>query len=245
MKYKIVTISNRRPTEWYYLYDQFYKSLNGEEVLVLGTKYNEYTGLSDKPRLLYHAINDGKITEDYILFVDSWDLVFAAHPSEVMLKFLSMESDVIISSEKNCFPEDLKSEYDKLPWTSSYKYLNSGVIIGKTEAIFELLKSMDAPNLPRDYYDPEKGCNIHYNDQFLYMEQYLKQPVQMKLDYQQSIAQTMHDVEEHELEFITSVGVGAGLIRNVETGAYPAIIHLNGGSKDKWARPVIIKTLGL
>ena len=70
-------------------------------------------------------------------------------------------------------------------------------------------------------------------------KEFLKQPVKMALDYQQTIAQSMHEVEEHELDF------SGDRIRNVETNATPSIIHMNGGSKDKWAREPILSHLKL
>lgn len=239
MSYDIVTVSNRRPSEWYYLYDAFFASLKGHRVNVLGTYPGQYTGLSDKPRLLYHAINSNQLTSEYLLFVDSWDLVFASSPDEVIEKFVGTGSDIVVSAEKNCFPDDLKKAYDNLDFTSSYKYLNSGVIVGKTNSILELLKSMDAANLPTDYYDEEQGKNIHFNDQFEYQKEFLKQPVKMSLDYSQNISQSMHDVEEGELDF------SGERVRNIETNTNPSIIHMNGGSKDKWARTPILKHLGL
>ena len=87
MSYRIVTISNRIPDQWYYTYHELFKSARDKEILVLGQQPGEYTGLSDKPRILHKAISDGLIKEDIILFIDAWDVVFAGHPDEVIEKF--------------------------------------------------------------------------------------------------------------------------------------------------------------
>jgi hypothetical protein len=238
-EFRIVTISNRVPHEWYYTYEQLFKSAGGNEILVLGQQPGEYTGLSDKPRILHKAISDGLIKEEIIVFVDAWDVVFADTLEEIISKYRAFQTSIVIGAEKNCFPTCFKKEYDKLPQRSSYKYLNSGVIIGETEAIYEVLNAMDAPNLPVDYYDSRKNCNYHFNDQAYYMDMFLRQPVTMELDNHCFIAQNMQDVLEDELDFS-----GAGIL-NKEIGTKPSIIHWNGSSKDKWSRNKILKHLNL
>lgn len=46
--YQIVTVANRRPTEPYYTFDEFFKSV-GEQVYLLGSSEGEYGGLDSKP----------------------------------------------------------------------------------------------------------------------------------------------------------------------------------------------------
>ena len=198
---QVVTIANRWPTEEYYCHQSLFKSLGDTEILVLGQEQGEYTGLSDKPRILYNAIKNGKIPEKYIVFIDAFDVVFANSVDYIMKRFKSFYCPIVIGAEKNCFPSNFKPEYDRLPHTSSYKYLNSGVIIGETEAILTVLEAMDAPNLPRDYHDGLKGYNHHFNDQAYYMDLYLRQPVPMKLDCNCDIVQNMQDVTMDDIYF--------------------------------------------
>ena len=180
------------------------------------------------------------IKEEIIIFVDAWDTVFALPLDEIIRRFLSFGADIVIGAEKNCFPSHFKKEYDRLDSNGSeYKYLNSGVIIGYKDAILEALEAMDAPNLPRDYYNPQTNTNFHFNDQAYFLDLYLRQPVVMKLDYNCLIAQNMQNVEENELDF------SHDKIMNLKTFVHPAIFHFNGSSKDKWGREPILKHLGL
>lgn len=245
MSFKIVTISNRIPTQDYYTYQYLQKSAGNNEILILGQDPGEYTGLSDKPRILYHAIKNGLIKEDLIVFVDAWDVVFADTLENIIEKYKSFNSPIVIGAEKNCFPGNFKKEYDKLPHTSSYKYLNSGVIIGETEAILTVLEAMDAPNLPRDYHNSQTGTNFHFNDQAMYMDIFLRQPVKIKLDYNCFVAQNMQDVNEHELILSYKSTVIPNCVINIETQSKPSIIHWNGGSKTGWSRELILKHLNL
>lgn len=239
-KFKIVTCCNRKPIESYYILDEFVRSLGQHTPVVLSEQFGgRWGGLASKPKWLYKAIVEKVIDTKHLIFCDCWDLVFAADPDMLFQNYLTMDSPFVISAEKNCFPADLKDEYDKLPSTSSYKYLNSGMIVAETDAMLAVLEAMDLPNLPDDYYDPIKNCNVHPNDQYEYMKLFLKQPVPMKLDYDQLLCNTLHQVAEDELDFSEE------RIRNKETGTYPCSFHANGGAKDSGIVPPILRHLNL
>lgn len=243
-EFKIVTICNHHCPENYYCLDWLHQTAGENEILVLGQDGNEFTGLSDKPRILYNAIKEGRIKEKYIVFVDAFDVIFTSPLEEIMEKFKSFNTSIVIGAEKNCFPANFKKEYDKLPSTSSFKYLNSGVIIGETNAIMEVLEAMDAEHLPRDYFNQQTGHNYHFNDQAYYMDLFLRQPVPMKLDYECLIAHNMQDVNEEQIIFVTPT-YGKNRIKNAETFSNPSVIHWNGNSKSGWSREPILKHLNL
>lgn len=243
MSFKIVTCCNRIPSEPYYCLTEFVKSLGDdvEKLLVLHEEYmGTWDGLGSKPKWVYKAIKEGLIKEKYIVFCDCWDLVFTVTPTHLFnLYYLNMNSPLVFSCEKNCFPNDLKDEYDKLPFiASSYKYLNSGMIVGETAAMLAVLEAMDLDNVPNDYRK-ENGQMEHINDQFLYQQIFLKQPVRMQLDYRQLLCNTLHSVKLDELDF------SRPWIKNVETGMYPGSFHFNGSSKTDGLREPILKYLGL
>lgn len=237
MTYRIVTISNRFPQEWYYLQAQFYQSIPND-YNPLTINYGNWGGLASKPKWLYKAIKEGLVNTTHIIFADSWDLVFAAPPTEIIERFYSFNVPIVVSSEKNCFPGDLKDEYDKTQKVTPYHYLNSGFIVGETEAILTCLEAMDLPNLPDDYFDGEK--NVHPNDQFEWQKIFLKQPVTIALDYYQILSQTLHEAKIEEFGFSDK------RIRNALTNSYPCSFHFNGGSKDNISlRDPILKHLNL
>jgi hypothetical protein len=235
----VVTVCNRIPQESYYCLNEWSKSLGGVQPLILGSVPGEYAGLASKPKLVYKAIKSGQIDSKHIIFCDCWDLVFAAPLDEFYETYLAFNSPFVISAERNCFPADLRDEYDKLPYTSSFKYLNSGMIVAETEAMLSVLEAMDLSNVPDDHYDEEKGCMVHPNDQFLYQQMFLKQPVEMTLDYDQILSGTLHDVVLDDLDFRKE------RIRNKETGTYSCSFHANGGAKSSGVLPPILKHLKL
>jgi hypothetical protein len=238
--YRIVTVCTHYPEQDYYCLGEFIKSLQGEEILVLDREYSNYSGLGSKPKAVFRAIKEGLIDRKYIIFCDCWDLVFARHPDSLFRKYKEFAAPLVISSEKNCFPDDLKAEYDMIAKGSSpYRYLNSGMIVGETEAMLATLEAMDLANVPEDYWDNEKQCNVHINDQFLYQQIFLKRPVNIVLDTEQILCNTLHDVALDELDF------GEEIIANKNTRSYPCSFHFNGGAKTGPCREPILKHLGL
>lgn len=238
--YKLVTVTNRIPNEWYYLQKEFFASLNGVEPFVIDGRFGAWGGLTTKPKWLYRAIMSGYIPEKYMIFPDNWDLVFAAPLDEVMEVYKACNKSVMVSSETNCFPSDTREEYDKLDNPAPYKYLNSGFIIGETEAILACLEAMDLPNVPNDYHDFEKGIDINPNDQLLWQQIYLKQPVEIGLDCSQLLSQTLHDAKIEDFDFSTE------RIINKITGSAPCSFHFNGGAKSQIElRNPILKHLNL
>lgn len=240
MSYQIVTVSNRVPKEPYYTFHEFVESLKRHRVMpvILGQGLGEYRGLGSKPKLLRKAILDKRlITATRLIFTDSWDVVFSGSPNEIIEKYKEFNSPFVCSSEKNCFPGDLKDQFPEAP--TSYKYLNSGFIVAETEAMLTVLESMDLDNVPDDYFDKENNCMVHINDQFLFQQEFIKQPVKMVLDYRQELSNALCQVSINELDF------SEDKIKNIETGSYPLAFHLNGPSKTDGLREPILEKLGL
>lgn len=238
--YTLFCVSNRVPTQDYYCYNEFMKSVEGFNSLMVAGIGSHYVGLCDKAKFLYRAIKFGHIKTKYVIVSDVWDLVFCCQPEEIIIRFLEQDCDVWISAEKNCFPDFYKDEYDKLEAPTEYKYLNSGMIVAYTDKMLELLEEMKIEEVPTDYYDADKGCNIHFVDQTEYGKAFLRQPVRMKLDYEQKLSRTLHNATLEELDF------SEPRIRNIDTGSYPCTIHFNGnGKSENGLRPAILKHLNL
>lgn len=239
--YKVVTIANKIPEQHYYTFFEFFKSLKGVQPLVLGTHPGEYGGLGSKPRLVYAAIKDNKIQTSHIIFCDCFDLVFAVHPDKLFEEYLGFKSPFVISTEKNCFPDTYKWQYDQLPnpLNSPFKYLNSGMIVAEVGAMEAVLEAMDAKNIPNDYWSDEKNCRINPNDQEYYQKIFLEQPVQMTLDVGQILCGTLHETKPEELDFTGE------RIKRKDIGSMPCSWHMNGNGKTSGCREVILNHLNL
>lgn len=250
--FSIVTCCNRVPSEPYYCLNEFAKSVgrDRDKLIVLDERMGRWDGLGTKPKWLYKAITEKKVSAKYIIFCDCWDLVFSLSPTHLFQTYRTLfKSPLVISAEKNCFPADLKEQYDALPHSSSYRYLNSGMIVGETDAMLATLEAMDLSNVPDDYRK-EDGGMYHVNDQFLYQQIFLKQPVWIELDYHQTLCNTLHSVKIEELDFIDSgkqkgMDEERGVIFNRETMSIPCSFHLNGSAKTDGLREPILKHINL
>jgi len=198
-----------------------------------------WNGLTIKPKWLYRAIKENYIPTKYLIFTDSWDLVFSVSPQEIIDTYKLFDCPIVISAEKNCFPGTYKQQFDELDLIAPYCYLNSGAIIGETEAILHCLEQMDLPNVPGDYFDVDKGQQINPEDQSMWQQTFLNQPVKISLDCDQLICQTLHDAKIEDFDFSEEK------IKNNITGTYPCMWHFNGGAKDGPLREPILKHLGL
>lgn len=227
-EYTIATVSTGIAQQWYYLQKEFYKSLQGEDVVTINYQDTEqWNGFSMKPKWLYRAIKEGLINTKYLIFTDSWDLVFATTPQEVLDKYKEFGYPIAINAEKNMFPHDYAEGFDKLEAPTQWRYLNSGFIIGETEAILSCLETMDLPNVLGDHWDEERQCMENPDDQRMWQKVFLEQPIPITLDYHCILSQTMHEANMDEFDF------SGGRIRNKVTNSYPCVFHLNGSAKDK------------
>lgn len=244
-EYTIVTCCNRIPQEPYYCLDAYFKSLQWDEAIVLTEDFGgKWGGLASKPKWLYKAIKDGVINTPYIIATDCWDFLFAAHPSEMFDLYMALTEgkSLVISTEKTCFPDTIKKEFDfvadAIDDRLKYRYINSGLIIGSTSDILKCLEAMNLPNLPDDHFDGEKM--VHPNDQYEWMKVWATcKDVDFYLDYLQQFSGTLHESTPDQLDFSKEK------IMRKDTETFPLSWHMNGNGKTSGCREKILKHLNL
>ncbi len=242
MGYRVITCATHKPVQDYYCFDSFIKSLNGHIAynLAASSVADKWGGLASKTKFLRKALKENLITDDILIVTDCFDVVFVKSFDELIEQYRSYNKPIVASAEKNYWPEEgLRPEFDKRNFPSSFKYLNSGVIVGERDAFVEVLESMDLDNYPDDHRK-EDGQMFHSNDQFLYGNEMVKHPELMQLDYMCRVNQTMSGVKEDEIELLPN-----RVIRNKETGGEPCSIHWNGGSKTDWSMGTILTHLNI
>ena len=97
-----------------------------------------------KFELLNHYLSSGECETEYFMCVDAIDVIFIDNPTKVIDIFESFDCDALFMSTSsldgyNCMPE----VYNKILQinNSNGRYLNSGVYIGKTSFIKEVIES--------------------------------------------------------------------------------------------------------
>ena len=68
--------------------------------------------------------------EDLVLFVDGYDVLFTDNIHSIKERFEGFDCDILFAAEKSCWPEPtIAPQFPMTP--TPYKYLNSGVYMGK------------------------------------------------------------------------------------------------------------------
>uniref|UniRef100_A0A8C6SUC8 procollagen-lysine 5-dioxygenase n=1 Tax=Neogobius melanostomus TaxID=47308 RepID=A0A8C6SUC8_9GOBI len=179
-------------------------------------------GGGQKVRLLKEAMEELADQEDLvILTVDSYDLIFAGGPEEILKKFQQANHKVIFAAEGLIWPDKRLAE--KYPSVRSGKrYLNSG---GKTCKFCWLFSPKESNVAQWDLHDND-------DDQLFYTKMYLD-PLQrlnlnMTLDHKCQIFQNLNGAVD---EVLLKFGTDRVRVRNTAYDCLPVVVHGNGNTK--------------
>ncbi|KAM7390386.1 hypothetical protein PAMA_008516 [Pampus argenteus] len=175
-------------------------------------------GGGQKVRLLKEAMESLTDQEDLVvLSVDSYDLIFAGGPEEILRKFQQANHKVLFAAEGLIWPD--KRLADKYPSVRSGKrYLNSGGIIGYAPYINRIVSQW----------------NLHDNDddQLFYTKLYLdplqREKLNMTLDHKCQIFQNLNGAID---EVLLKFGTAQVRVRNTAYDSLPVVVHGNGNTK--------------
>ena len=106
-------------------------------------RYRKWRKPVDKIITLKESLNNIDIKEDYILFIDSRDVLFYKGLEEIEKRFTEnfTNSKVIFNAETNCYPFDsLKDSYPNPK--EKYRFLNSGMMIGRRDIFVKLINEV-------------------------------------------------------------------------------------------------------
>ena len=146
--------------------------------------------------------------DDVVLFVDGYDVILNDTMPTTLERYLDIGTDIVFAAEINCWPDETLA--DKFPTTlSRYRYLNSGVYMGKVGALKEFLNE----TVPNDSDD-----QLWMQKRFLFLNSMYPS---VGLDYEGYIFQCDDD----------SIAVVDGQFSNGV--CCPCIYHGNGGHDAK------------
>ncbi|XP_058874995.1 multifunctional procollagen lysine hydroxylase and glycosyltransferase LH3 [Acipenser ruthenus] len=166
-----------------------------------------------KEEMEQHAERD----ELVVMFVDSYDVIFASSPRELLLKFQRFNHRVVFSAEGFCWPDQkLASKYP--PVYNGKRYLNSGGFIGYATDLSRLVQSWSF----RDDDDDQ----LFYTN--IYLDQVQREKYNMTLDHKSKIFQNLNGAVE---EVVLKFEKGRVRARNVAYDTLPVVIHGNGPTK--------------
>ncbi|XP_071778537.1 procollagen-lysine,2-oxoglutarate 5-dioxygenase 2 isoform X2 [Centroberyx gerrardi] len=175
-------------------------------------------GGGQKVRLLKEAM-EGLADQDdlVVLSVDSYDLIFAGGPEEILRKFQKANHKVLFAAEGLIWPDKRLAE--KYPSVRSGKrFLNSGGIIGYAPYVNKVVAQW----------------NLHDNDddQLFYTKIYLdplqRDTLNMTLDHKCQIFQNLNGAID---EVLLKFGTDRVRVRNTVYDTLPVVVHGNGNTK--------------
>ena len=167
-------------------------------------------GGGHKINLIKEYIKDKK-DSDVLLFLDGYDTFISDSISEILYRYLEFNSQIVVSSERICWPDELiapKLKELNINQDTPYQYLNSGMYIGRIGRLKELL----ATPIENDE-----------DDQFYMQREYLRNPKGIVCDVEQYMFMTSD----------YSVFQKGGQLYNPITKCYGCAYHGNGGAKEK------------
>ncbi|KAM9343000.1 procollagen-lysine,2-oxoglutarate 5-dioxygenase 1 isoform 1-T1 [Pholidichthys leucotaenia] len=182
-----------------------------------GGDYMSAPGGGQKVRLLKAALEEMNGEDQVILFIDSYDVIFASGPRELLKKFQQAKHRVVFSSETLIWPD--RHLEDKYPHVrEGNRFLGSGGFIGYLPNIKQLVATWTGEDNESDQLFFTK----------LYIDPAQRKSINITLDSKCRLFQNLHGALD---EVVLKFENGRVRARNVLYDTLPVIIHGNGPTK--------------
>ena len=169
-----------------------------------GGLQNFSTGGGVKANLLTEYI-EGLPDDDLVILTDAYDVFFCDTTDEIVRRFLSFKCEVLFQAEQYNWPDE------SLMWpptNTKYRYLCSGVIIGRVAELNHILAH---------------GMSDNQSDQLYYQHAYLSKRFNCKLDTEMYVSASND----------SAIVAKNNQVFNPYTKCYSCIYHGNGGKEAK------------
>uniref|UniRef100_A0A8C6L1M2 Procollagen-lysine,2-oxoglutarate 5-dioxygenase 1 n=1 Tax=Nothobranchius furzeri TaxID=105023 RepID=A0A8C6L1M2_NOTFU len=180
-------------------------------------KVGTQTGRRQKVRLLKAALEKMTSEDQIVLFVDSFDVVFASSPKELLRKFQQAKHKVVFSSESLIWPD--RHLEDKHPHVrEGNRFLGSGGFIGYLPNVKQMISNWTGGDDDSDQLFFTK----------IYIDPAKRKALNITLDSKCRLFQNLHGALD---EVVLKFENGRVRARNVQYDTLPVIIHGNGPTK--------------
>ncbi|CAJ0930598.1 unnamed protein product [Ranitomeya imitator] len=175
-------------------------------------------GGGQKVRWLKEALEDYREEEDrIILFVDSYDVILAGSPIELLWKFQQFDQKVVFSAEGFCWPDwSLAEKYP--PVSNGKRFLNSGGFIGYAPQLYRIAQLWK--------FKDDDDDQLFYTK--VYLDEEFREKFNIGLDHKSKIFQNLNGAID---EVVMKFDKNKVRARNVAYDTIPVIIHGNGPTK--------------
>lgn len=175
-------------------------------------------GGGQKVRWLKSELEKHRDREDLvIMFVDSYDVIFAGPPVELLTKFLRFDHRVVFAAEGYLWPD--QSLEDQYPTVDTGKqFLNSGGFIGYAATLNNIVQQWR--------FKDDDDDQLFYTQ--VYLKPTLREKYKMTLDHRSTIFQNLNGALD---EVVLKFERGNSRVRNIAQDTLPVVIHGNGPTK--------------
>jgi GR25 family glycosyltransferase involved in LPS biosynthesis len=148
---------------------------------------------------------------DIVLFTDAWDVVYINNEEEIIKRYLEFNKPIVFGAELFSWPDENRSVEYTDTQDKYFKYLNSGLYIGK------------AGDLKRFLENYKGGEDI--DDQRFWVDLYLKHRDKIALDTENRLFLNTSGTDKKDFDFENDV------FTFKKTTSHPLILHANGNDK--------------
>ncbi|XP_029304955.1 LOW QUALITY PROTEIN: procollagen-lysine,2-oxoglutarate 5-dioxygenase 1 [Cottoperca gobio] len=179
--------------------------------------YMSGPGGGQKVRLLKAALEEMKNEDTIILFIDSYDVVFASGPKELLKKFQQARHKVVFSSESLIWPD--RHLEDKHPHViEGNRFLGSGGFIGSLPNIRDMVADWAGEDNDSD--------QLFFTN--IYIDSVKRKSINITVDSKCRLFQNLHGALD---DVVLKFEDGRVRARNVLYDTLPVVIHGNGPTK--------------
>jgi hypothetical protein len=120
----------------------------GITLTILGLELNKTIGweatgnLGLKLKLVHDFVNTLP-SEDVVLFMDAYDVLFKGNTKDILERYTTFKKSLVFGAETACFPDEFYSKYPEHTMDYPFRYLNSGLFIGKVGTLRECFQNYE------------------------------------------------------------------------------------------------------
>lgn len=212
---KMLTVATKEISESKYSRWKVSAKHFGYNYEVLG-RDTAWEGFKTKIRLFKERLET--VTEPYVALTDSTDIFFCGSSFETLEKFKSLNKDLIVGGEVNCYCPGVKPDFETMAEyfdkirESEHRYPNSGLIMGKTELVLQLM------TLHLGYHDDQTAC----------FETIYNKRAQLDIDYQTKIVANIPSFKAVSSKNRFRFNEKNGRFQNIASLEYPPVMHFPG-----------------
>lgn len=175
-------------------------------------------GGGQKVRWLKEALEEYREEEDrIIMFVDSYDVILAGSPIELLWKFQQFDHKVVFSAEAFCWPDwSLAEKYP--PVSNGKRFLNSGGFIAYAPQLYRIVQLWK--------FKDDDDDQLFYTK--VYLDEEFREKFNIGLDHKSKIFQNLNGAID---EVVMKFDKNKVRARNVAFDTMPVVVHGNGPTK--------------